>query len=153
MGRKKKHSKEFLRRSRAAKKGWVTRRRNQRQGARRTSPRARPGRGGTRRPPAPKPKMWRITVAANYYIRSPKKKNRKGESPESAAFIVRGWFRSYAEALDQYDQMDDMANEGRDEAVSEHRRAFSREEETSVSIQEVNFDERLLGTVSQVDEK
>lgn len=141
----KKKTKEFLRRSKAAKKGWRTRRRNQRKGASRTSP-AR----AQRAPSAPK--IWRITVAANYYIRAPKTKNKKGESPESAAYIVRGWFKTYAEALDNYDAMDDMANEGRDAAVEDHKRAFSREEETSVSIQEVEFEERLLGLITGVDE-
>lgn len=146
-------SKDFLKRSRAAKKGWITRRRNQRKGAGSTPHKGRGGRErGRRQPPAPR-QMFRVTVAANYYIRAKKQRNRKGTSPESAAYIVRAWYKTEKEARAAIDDLSAQVEEGRDNVIEDTPRAFTKDEDIDIEIKALKYNADLIDTMEEVNEK
>lgn len=97
--------------------------------------------------------MWRITVAANYYIRKPKQKNRKGESPESAAYIVRRWYKSENDARAAEDELIELTEDRRDELMDEIPNAFSKEEGANVEIKSVPYDSKLIDTTEEVNDE
>lgn len=136
------------RRSAAAKKGWITRRANlaKPKRSRKTKRGRKPAKA------VPVRRLFRITVAANYYIRQKRKSNRRGGSPESAAYFVRGWFEKYLEASSYEDEFIERAEAGREEAVDAHDRAFHTDQEPNVEVVEVDFDERLIGIIEERDE-
>lgn len=141
MARKSKRS-----RSAAARKGWITRRRNAKR-------RQNPKRKRIQKPVAKK--MYRVTVGAPYEIRkSRNKKTKKTESPDSAAYMVRGWYASRSAADAHIDRLEGIAEAGRESILEENNKAFVRPkyESLNVAVQAVDYDERLLDIIEETNE-
>jgi hypothetical protein len=151
MGRRSKRSYRL-----AALKGWRTRRANEsRQSGHRPKKVRRVSRitgSDSKRVPR---KMWRVTVGAAYEIRARKKKNRKGNSPEKASYMVRAWYSDYGSAVSAQQELEERAIEGRDTYEDENPRAFHRdtEEEVNVAIETVEYDSGLLDVIEETNEK
>lgn len=140
MARKRKRN-----RSAAARKGWITRRRN----AKRSQDPKR------KRVQKPSRKMYRVTVGAAYEIRKPRnKKTKKAKSPDTAAYMVRGWYSSRHSANDHLDRLEKFAEAGRESILEENKSAFVRpnREGLNVSIQVVDYDDRLLDIIEETNE-
>lgn len=132
-------------RSAAARKGWITRRRNAK------------GRQNPKRKRVPKRKlMYRVTVGAPYEIRKPRnKKTKKKQSPDTAAYMVRGWYPNRHSANNAIDHLEELAEAGRETVLDENPKAFVRNKDESlknIAIETVSYDERLLGIVEETDE-
>jgi hypothetical protein len=133
-------------RSAAARKGWITRRRNAK---RRTTPKR-------KRIQKPVKKMYRVTVGAPYEIRKPRnKKTKKADSPDTAAYMVRGWYSSRRAADNAIDHLEELAEAGRESVLDENPKAFVRDktEALNVKVEVVDFDEQLLDIIEETDEQ
>src|SRR5258708_7832450 len=96
----------FQKRSKAAKKGWKTRRRNNPVMAKlHRSKSAKKGHRTRHEKAKSSRTLWRITVGANYYIRGVKREH----SPSSASYMVRGWFQSRNIAISNEAEFIDLA--------------------------------------------
>lgn len=104
-------------------------------------------------PPAPELHMFRVTIAATYYVRSMKTANRKGGSPASAAYVARGWYSTFARAVAAQDSLTERAEAGRDDAVDEIKRAYDQGDDPDIEIRTVPFDERFINVIEEVNEK
>lgn len=146
-------TKAFLKRSAAAKKGWVTRRRNKRQKTRRKTV--------SRRKTSSR-KMWRVTVAAPYFIRRHGKRKRgrqKQLSPASAAYMVTGWFRTRADAKKNERKLIRRAIRGRTKSIETNPNAtysLDHNDPTpitpDVQVKDVPFRAGFIGRIEEVDE-
>ena len=143
-------TKEFLKRSKAAKKGWRTRRRNNPELAKlHRSKSAKKGVRTKREKAKSTQTLWRITVGANYYIRGRKRE----DSPNSASYMVRGWFRTRSESVSSEQEFIELSEAGREEVLDTKVRAYSLDEEPNIEILEVPYDETLINQIEETDEE
>ena len=141
---------KFQRRSKAAKLGWKTRRRNNPVLAKiHRSKSAKKGHRTRREKAKSSRTLWRITVGANYYIRGTKRE----DSPNSASYMVRGWFQTANEAKSAEAEFVELAEAGREEVLDTKFRVYSLDEEPNIEITEVTYDESLINQIEETDEE
>ena len=149
-------TKEFLRRSAAAKRGWETRRKNQRRAARQrasSQPRKLTHARSKRKPVSGK-KMWRVTVAAPYFIRrhAKRKRRRIQLSPASAAYMVTGWFRTQTDARKNTPKLVRRAIVGRTRAVAANPNAYDPGITPDIETKQIPYRAGFIGRIEEVDE-
>lgn len=96
--------------------------------------------------------MWAVTVAAPYFIRQ-KGKKRLHDSPDSAAYMVQGWYRTQKLAQRARASLVKMAIRGRVRAVESNPRAYDPGIAPDVEIKKVPYRAKLLGTIEETDER
>lgn len=150
-------SKAAQRRSASALKGWRTRRRNERErksGPAKAKKKARVAaeRKKSARSTCPRSRfMWAVTVAAPYFIRQ-KGKYKRHDSPDSAAYMVQGWYRTKKLAQRARTGLVRLAIRGRIWVVESNPRAYDLRITPDVEIKKVPYRTKLIGTIKEIDE-
>jgi DNA primase len=101
-------------------------------------------------------KMWRVTVAAPYFIRrhtKTKKRRRRQLSPASAAYMVTGWFRTRADAQKNTPKLVRRAIAGRTRAVKANKNAYDPGIPPDVETKQVPYRAGFIGRIEKVDER
>ena len=101
--------------------------------------------------PPPGKAMWRVTVSAPYYHR----KGGKKRGSISSSYIVRGWYRTKAEAKKALEKLTDAAIDGRFTVLESDRKTWwnGKDDHVNTAIQSVPYDANLLDTTEEQDER
>jgi hypothetical protein len=159
-------SKAAIKRSEAAHKGWLTRKRNERTTQRESlleSIESLLGETFESLLEAIKALqlaqeensiMWRLTILFNYSIRQGSRKRRKKseQSPMASGLRLTAWFRTKAELQKKKASLTVRAENALLTLLKANRKLFWKSELPSIAIEDVPYKKGYIGTVEVVNE-
>lgn len=153
-------SKAAIKRSEAAHKGWLTRKRNERAAQRKRNAynKARRVKAQAKRELAKEKStkgiMWRLTILFNYSIRQGSRKRRKKseQSPMASGLRLTAWFRTKAELQKKKASLTVRAENALLTLLKANRKLFWKSELPSIAIEDVPYKKGYIGKVEIVNE-
>ncbi len=149
-------SKEFLRRSAAAKKGAITRKRNQRREERKRKAVNKKRRDRARAKREIKAehgkKTYRLTIFKPYFIRKRTRSRKREGSPQGSGLRLTAWFATKEEAIKNRAKLALRAEREVLQIMKHNRHLFRKDAYGSMAIEAIPLVPRQHGKIEVVDE-